>query len=196
MTTITNEIIYEDEDNRIDIYGLDYTSDAGDEDYYEIKPHHFGIKKCGYMNREQFKKTFCDIEYFLYRCSCGDGKCDDNIKMRQLIDDPTYQSNVVVIITNKADRSVQCNDPSDGYICVDIKLDGVLIGTDEYCSNEFDPINDIYLLEQLEMERINQIKKNLNEFILKKINKHTAQEILDKTTILNNNCIDKVLLFI
>ena len=171
--------------------GLDYTTDSDD---FKIKPHHFGIKKCGFMNREQFKNTFCVIEYFLYRCSCGDD--GDNIKMRQLIDDPTYQANIVVIISHKVNKKMDYVNHNRlrklvEYICVDIKLDGIHIG--HYFTEEFSHINDIYLLDQLEIERLKQIKININEFILKKINKHIAQELLYQISTLDNYCIDKVL---
>ena len=149
-----------------------------EEDWIDkMKPHHFGIKKCGYMNWEQFNEIF---DYFLFRRRIY----SNNIKLRQLSDDPTYQAKVTVIMTHKEDGEY-----------AEVILDDVHIGTDAY-DFEFDLIFDVYKLEQLEIERINKIKTNMNEFILKKINKHTAQEILYKETILNTNCIDKVLRFI
>ena len=166
MTTI--------DDTEDDTSGYDTEEDWID----KMKPHHFGIKKCGYMNWEQFNKIF---DYFLFSCEIYD---DNNIKLRQLSDDPTYQAKVTVIMTHKEDGEY-----------AEVILDDVHIGTDAY-DFEFDLIFDVYKLEQLEMERINKIKTNMNEFILKKINKHTAQEILYKNSILNNNCIDKVLRFI
>ena len=166
MTTI--------DDTEDDTSGYDTEEDWID----KMKPHHFGIKKCGYMNGEQFNKIF---DYFLFSCEIYD---DNNIKLRQLSDDPTYQAKVTVIMTHKEDGEY-----------AEVILDDVHIGTDVY-DDEFDLIFNVYKLEQLEMERINKIKTNMNEFILKKINKHTAQEILYKETILNTNCIDKVLRFI
>ena len=43
--------IYDTED---DTSGYDTEEDWID----KMKPHHFGIKKCGYMNGEQFNKIF------------------------------------------------------------------------------------------------------------------------------------------
>jgi hypothetical protein len=149
-----------------------YDSEEEEDWIDKMKPHHFGIKKCGYMNWEQFNEIF---NYFLCRCNCYE---DNNIKLRQFIDYPTYQAKVVVIMTHKEDGEY-----------AEVILDDVHIGTDAY-DFEFDLIFDVYKLEQLEMERINKIKTNMNEFILKKINKYTAQEILYKKTI------DKVLRFI